>query len=111
MPRYVMTACYTASALKGMMANPSDRKAASEKIAEAVGGTVEQFYITTGPSDFMMVVKTDSADVGDILAALMVAGGSGAITNVQTVSALTSEEFTAVQEKAGRIMSAYTPPA
>jgi hypothetical protein len=45
------------------------------------------------------------------MAALMVAGGSGAITNMQTVRALTAAEFTAVQTKAGQIAAAYAPPA
>jgi hypothetical protein len=58
-----------------------------------------------------MVVSTEGQDIDGLLAALMVAGGSGAITNLQTVRALTSDEFTAVQKKAAEIASAYAPPA
>jgi uncharacterized protein with GYD domain len=111
MPRHIITGCYTASAMKGMMAHPSDRGAASAKIAAAAGGTLEHYFVTTGPNDFLMVVSTDSDNFGDMLAALMVAGGSGAITNLQTVRALTSDEFTAVQRKAAEIASAYAAPA
>jgi uncharacterized protein with GYD domain len=111
MPRYIITGCYTASAMKGMMAHPSDRFEAAAKIAKAGGGTLEHYFVTTGPTDFMMIVSTDSADIDGLMAALMVAGGSGAITNMQTVRALTSAEFTAVQTKAGQIASAYAPPA
>ncbi|MGI1660830.1 GYD domain-containing protein [Palleronia sp. KMU-117] len=111
MPRHIITGCYTASAMKGMMAHPSDRGAAAAKIAAAGGGTLEQYYVTTGPSDFLMVVSTDSPDIDGLMAALMVAGGSGAITNIQTVRALTTDEFTAIQKKAGQIASAYAAPA
>jgi uncharacterized protein with GYD domain len=111
MPRYIITGSYTASSLHGMIKNPSDREAASAKISEAAGGRLESYYVTTGPSDFMMVVSMDSPEIDGLLAALMVAGGSGAITNVQTIRALTSAEFMAVQKKAAQIASAYTPPA
>ena len=111
MPRYIITGCYTAASMKGMMAHPSDRGAASAKMAQAGGGTLEQYYVTTGPSDFMMIVSTESHDIDGLMAALMVAGGSGAITNMQTVRAMTSEEFTVVQKKAAQIAAAYAPPA
>jgi uncharacterized protein with GYD domain len=111
MARYIITGCYTAAAMKGMMAHPSDRGAASAKIAAASGGTLEHYFVTTGPFDFLMVVSTEGDDIEGLLAALMVAGGSGAISNLQTVRALTSDEFTAVQKTAAKIASAYAPPA
>ena len=111
MARYIITGNYTGAAMKGMMAHPSDRAAASAKIAEAGGGRLEHYFVTTGPTDFMMIVSTDSHEIDGMMAALMLAGGSGAITNMQTVRALTSEEFTAVQKRAGQIAAAYAPPA
>ena len=38
MPRFIVRGRYTASAMKGMMAKPSDRGAAARKIVEAAGG-------------------------------------------------------------------------
>jgi uncharacterized protein with GYD domain len=111
MPRYIITGSYTASAMAGMMKNPSDRGAASAKISEAAGGRLENYFVTTGPSDFMMIVTMDTPDISGLLAALMVASGTGAITNMQTIQALTSTEFTAVQQKAAHLASAYTSPA
>ncbi len=93
------------------MAHPSDRFEASARIAKAGGGTLEHDFVTTGPTDVMMIVSTDSADIDGLMAALMVAGGSGAITSMQTVRALTAAEVTAVQARAGRIASACAPPA
>jgi uncharacterized protein with GYD domain len=111
MARYIITGCYTAAAMKGMMAHPSDRGAASAKIAAASGGTLEHYFVTTGPFDFLMVVSTEGDNIEGLLAALMVAGGSGAISNLQTVRALTSDEFMGVQKTAAKIASAYAPPA
>lgn len=109
MPRFIVKGCYTPSAMKGMMAKPSDRGAAARKIVEAAGGKLEAYYVTTGPSDFQMIISVD--DVTSLLAGLMVAGGSGAISNVETQRAFTSEEFTEMQKKAGQLAASYTAPA
>lgn len=109
MPRFIVKGCYTASAMKGMMAKPSDRGAAARKIVEAAGGKMESYYVTTGPSDFQMIVSID--DVSTLLAGLMVAGGSGAISNVETQRAFSSEEFTGMQRKAAELASSYSAPA
>ena len=108
MPRFIVTGCYTAAALKGMAASPSDREAASRAVVEAAGGTQEAFYMTTGATDFMIVVSID--DVTSLLATLIAVGGSGAVSNLQTVRAFTSDEFTAMQKRAGEISGSYKPP-
>jgi uncharacterized protein with GYD domain len=109
MPRFIVKGCYTASAMKGMMAKPSDRGEAARKIVEAAGGKLEAYYVTTGPSDFMMIVSID--DVSTLLSALMVAGGAGAIANVETQRAFSSDEFTGMQKKAAELAASYSPPS
>ncbi|WP_343079187.1 GYD domain-containing protein [Ostreiculturibacter nitratireducens] len=109
MPRFIVTGCYTASAMKGLMENPSDREAAARKLVEAAGGKLESFYMTTGPSDFTMKIVID--DVSSLLAGLMVAASTGAISNVQTIRAFTSDEFTAIQKKAASLAAQYSAPA
>lgn len=108
MPRFIVTGSYTASAIKGMTANPQDREAAARKLVEAAGGKLEAFHITTGPFDFLMTISIE--DVTGLLAGLMVAAGAGAISNPQTVRAFTSDEFTAIQKKAGSLASSYAAP-
>lgn len=109
MPRFVVTGCYTATALKGMIANPSDREAAARGIVEAAGGKLESFYITTGASDFTFTATVD--DVSDLLAGLLAVAGSGVIADVQTQRAFTGAEFMAMQKKAGSLAASYKPPA
>jgi uncharacterized protein with GYD domain len=109
MARYIVTGSYTASAMKGLLAKPSDREAATGALIAAAGGKLHAFYLTTGDSDFLMVTETD--DLQNMLAALIVAGASGAVSGLKTVQAFSSAEFTAAQKRAGEIAMKYAPPA
>ncbi|WIY24256.1 GYD domain-containing protein [Parasedimentitalea psychrophila] len=108
MPRYIVTGSYTASAMKAMVENPSDREAAARSLVEAAGGTLESFYLTTGDNDFSIKVTID--DATDLISGLMATGASGAVSNLKTIRAFTSDEFTAMQTKAGEIAKAYKAP-
>lgn len=108
MPRFIVTGNYTQSAVQGMIAAPSDRSAASRALVEAAGGTMEAWYPTTGPTDFPIVVNTD--DITGLISALMVAGASGAVNNLQTQHAFTPDELQAAQVTAGTIASSYKAP-
>lgn len=108
MPRYIVTGKYTASALKAMVEKPSDREAAARAIVEAAGGTLENFYLLTGDNDFSIKATIDNAE--DLIAGLIAAGASGSVSNLKTVRAFTSEEFTAMQKKAGEFAKVYRAP-
>lgn len=107
MAMYIITGCYSTDAVKGMLQNPSDREAATRPLVEAAGGQMVSFLITTGETDFSMVVETD--DLEGLMAALIAAGGSGMVSNMKTVQAFTSAQFMAAQKRAGDIASSYTP--
>jgi len=109
MGRFIVTGNYTAAAMKGMIAKPSDRGAATAALIAAAGGKMESYYLTTGDNDFTMTVVTD--DQQAMLAALMVAGASGAVSGLKSVQAFTSAEFLAAQKAAGAIAAKYSPPA
>lgn len=109
MARYIITGSYTAAAMKGMIARPSDRGAATAALIAAAGGTMDSYLLTTGDHDFTMTVQT--GNLTNMLAALMVAGASGAVTGLKTVQAFTSEEFMAAQKAAGAIAAKYQSPA
>ena len=108
MPTFIVTGNYTASAVKGMVAKPSDREAAARAIVEAAGGKLETFYLTTGDSDFSIKVTID--DAADLMAGLMATAASGAVSNLKTIRAFTAAEFTEMQKKAGKIAKAYQAP-
>ena len=108
MARYIITGSYTAAAMKGMIAKPSDRAAAAGALVGAAGGKLENFYLTTGDTDFLMIVQSD--DLAAMLASLMVAGASGAISGPKTVQAFTTDEFTKAQKAAGALAAKYQAP-
>jgi len=108
MPRFIISGNYTSSAMKGMIEHPSDREAATRALVEAAGGKLESYYLTTGDHDFTMKVTAD--DVTSMIAALMVAGASGAACNLKTIRAFTSSEFLEMQKRAGEIAKAYKAP-
>lgn len=108
MARYIVTGSYTAAAMKGLLAKPSDREAATSALVAAAGGKLEAFYLTTGDTDFLMVSSTDNLQ--DLLSAMIVAGASGAVSGLKTVQAFSSAEFTAAQKRAGEIAMKYVAP-
>ncbi len=108
MARYIVTGSYTAAAMKGMIAHPSDRAAATAALIAAAGGKMESYHLTTGDNDFTMTVQTDN--LTNMLAAMMVAGASGAVTGLKTVQAFTTEEFLAAQKAASAVAGKYQAP-
>jgi len=64
MATFIITGCYTADAMKGMVANPSDREAAVRPLVEATGGKMLAYYATTGANDFLMICEAgEGADI------------------------------------------------
>ena len=108
MAQYIVTGCYSPAAMKGMIANPSDRERATGALIAAAGGKLESFFLTTGETDFIMRVTSD--DMTKMLAALMAAGASGAVTHLKTVQCFTSAEFLAAQKAAQAIAAKYSAP-
>ena len=108
MPKFIVTANYTADAVKGMLAKPADRAQAVKPLVDALGGKLIAFYMTTGRKDLLMILEGD--DVTDVLAGLMVSAAGGVISNIETVRAFDSEEFTAIQKKAQSMVTKLNPP-
>lgn len=108
MARFIITGGFSGQAAKGFMDNPSDRWEAIDALIKAAGGKLENYYITTGPTDFMIVATVD--DVKKVLPAIMVAAGSGSLSSVQTQEAFTTAEFKEMQEDAAGIRSSFAPP-
>lgn len=108
MAKYIVTGSYTATAMKGMVAAPSDREVATRGLIEAAGGKLVTYLLTTGEYDFLMIVETD--DVRKMLPALLVAGASGSVSGLKTIQAFTAQEFMAAQAGAGDLAQRYAAP-
>ena len=109
MAQYIVTGCYTSSAMKGMLANPSDREKATAAVIAAAGGKMESYFLTTGEFDF--IIRVTTTDMVKMLAALIAVGATGAVSNLKTVQCFTSSEFLEAQKAAGAIAAKYMAPS
>ena len=107
---FSLTVDYTAQSLNAMRENPNtNRREAVSQLLEAAGGKLVSFYdtIETGPG---AQVTFDVAD-GSVAAAITgVAVSSGAVHHAHLTRLYTSEEVTAIRQKANQIRSAYKAP-
>jgi uncharacterized protein with GYD domain len=108
MIRLVTRGRFTQGYAKGLLASPEDREPAVRKLIEQAGGKLVNFYFTSGESDFMLIAEANDAD--SIIAALMAAVASGAVSDVATGRAWTGAEFKAIAEKASKAATAYRAP-
>lgn len=91
MPKYLITGSYTSEGAKGVVAKGgSDRRAAVEKLAESVSGTVDCFYFAFGGDDLVTII--DAPDNESLAAVTMTVGASGMV-DIRTTVLLTPEEI------------------
>ncbi|MBL6928936.1 MAG: GYD domain-containing protein [Rhodospirillales bacterium] len=98
---------YTEKAVKGMIDKPDDRARAVSGLMESVGAKLLHYYVTTGEYDFMVISEGDS--LKNMVAALMIAGSTGGVTNLKTIQALSSLDAKAAMEKAKTARTGFRP--
>jgi uncharacterized protein with GYD domain len=104
MPKYLVEASYTATAIKGLKSEGgSARVAATQALVEALGGKLECFYFAFGDTDAFIVV--DLPDNTTVAAVQMAVNGSGMISS-RTVVLLTPSEI----DEAARRDVPFIPP-
>src|SRR5262245_37832419 len=90
MAKYMMKASYTVDGTKGLLREGgSARRAAVQKMIEALGGRVESFYYTFGEADAFAIV--DVPDSVTITAASLAINATGA-AHISTTVLLTPEQ-------------------
>jgi uncharacterized protein with GYD domain len=108
MPFYMLEVAYTPEAFRAMIANPTDRKAAAEKVIGALGGKVHQFFFAFGRYDVVVIIE--APDDTAMAAGAMVVAASGALSGGRTTKLMTAEEGMAAMQAAGKAAGAYKPP-
>src|SRR5687768_15791375 len=104
MPKYLVTASYTAEGTKGVLKDGgTKRRQAAEAAFKSVGGRVESFYFAFGEYDLYSVVEVP--DHAAMAAAVMSIGASGAL-RLRTVVLITPEELDQVSKQ----NPTYQPP-
>jgi uncharacterized protein with GYD domain len=107
---FSFTADYTAQSVNAMRENPNtNRREVLNQLLEAAGGKLVSFYhtIENGPG---AQVTFDVPD-GSVAAAITgVAVAAGAVHHAHLTRLYTTEEVSAIQQKANQIRSAYKAP-
>jgi uncharacterized protein with GYD domain len=104
MPKYLITGSYTPAGIKGVLGEGgSGRRAAVEKLAESVGGTVESFYFGFGGEDFYVTVDLPSNEAAAAVAMTVAATGAA---SPRTIVLLKPEEVDA----ATKLSPSYRAP-
>jgi uncharacterized protein with GYD domain len=97
MPKYLITASYTADGAKGLLVEGgSGRRAVIQKALQSVGGSLESMYFAYGETDVIII-----ADVPDAVSglALSLATNASGTVNTTTTPLITVEEMDAACRK------------
>lgn len=104
MPKYLVHGNYVGEGVKGLLKEGgSSRRAAIEKLAASMGGSVESIYYAFGETDVYVIV--DMPDNASMAAVALVAGASGAVS-IKTTVLMTPEEV----DEAAKKTPDYRPP-
>ncbi|WP_457207791.1 GYD domain-containing protein [Nocardioides sp. P5_C9_2] len=105
MAKYMIKASYSPEGIKGVMAKGgSARAAAIEKLASAVGGSVESVYFSFGSHDLFAIVEAPSHEAMAAIAGTVCQ--TGALSKYETVVLLTPAQI----DEASHMTIDYAPP-
>jgi len=97
MPKYLITASYTADGVKGLLKDGgTGRRAAVQKALEGLGGKLESIYYTFGDHDVILI--GDLPDNATAAAISLTVSASGSVRTT-TTPLLTPEEIDAAAKK------------
>ena len=106
MPHYMIQASYSAQGISGLISSGEDRSAYINSLFEGMGGKVESHYQSFGDYDLVLILELP--DNVSMVAASMMAGASGAISNIKTTVLIPISEGVEAARKAAGI--SYRPP-
>ena len=97
MPKFLITASYTAEGARGLLKEGgSARRAVVQKLLEGIGGKLEAFYFALGHQDAYVVV--DVPDAASVVAVSLAVNASGAV-RISTTPLLSPEDLDAASKK------------
>ena|SRR4030042_1785 len=104
MPKYLTQFSYTVDGVKGLLKEGgTSRRAATEKLINSLGGTMEAYYFAFGETDGFVIA--DLPDNASMSAIALTVGASGAVT-VKTTVLITPEQVDEAMKKT----PSYRPP-
>jgi uncharacterized protein with GYD domain len=106
---YITQGRFSAEAMASLLKKPEDREAAVRKLVEASGAKMLGYYMTFGEYDFLIISEGD-VGLDAYGAALVVAGASGAVSDLKSTVGMTTAQAKTMFEKAGQLTAGYSPP-
>lgn len=97
---YLMQVAYTSEAIATLVKQPQDRLEAIRPVAEKLGGTVENFWLSFGEYDVVVIVNMP--DSVSAAAFSLAASAGGALKAIKTTPLLTGDEAIESMKKAGQ---------
>ncbi|HVH01507.1 MAG TPA: GYD domain-containing protein [Amaricoccus sp.] len=108
MPFYLYQIAYSPEAIKAMVAKPSDRKAAAEKLVESIGGKLHHLFFAFGKYDVVCLIE--APDDAAMAAGALAVAATGTTSASHTTKLMTAEEAMGAMGKAGSALGVYKPP-
>ena len=106
MAKFYLMGNYTAKAFQGFIANPdTDRRAAINAVASAVGGKVIDYDVVRGSYDF--IVKLEAPNFESMAAAKLATEATGAVTNITIMEPININN---AAKLAGKAAASYKVP-
>jgi uncharacterized protein with GYD domain len=105
MATFITQARFTKDGLNDMIAAPQDRAEVVGRLIAQAGGKLSACYLTSGEYDILLIFEAPSYE--DTVPALIVAAAESGITDLKTVTALTSSEMKSAFVRAGPLAASY----
>ena len=107
MPTFITQGRYTPEAIRGMLSNPDEDRAASlAQLFAASGGKLLSYYMTFGDYDFVVVSEGPYEGVAP---STIVTAASGSVTELKTPLAVPATELKTLLAKAGKLATGFKP--
>lgn len=108
MSLYLYQIAYAPSAVKAMVANPSNRKAAAAKLVEGLGGKLHHLFFAFGKYDVICLIELP--DDKSMAAAALAVASAGTVTSSVTTKLMTAEDAMQAMSMAGKAVGMYKSP-
>jgi len=107
MPHYLVQASYTAKTWDNLIQHPEDREASMRRMAGEFGVKLHGFYFAFGEHDAVVIME--APDHQTMMATLIAAGASGAVST-KTTALITAADAKQAMQQAAKKRDAYRAP-
>ncbi|MBT3362005.1 MAG: GYD domain-containing protein [Rhodospirillales bacterium] len=108
MNHYLFQWTYKDPQIRALVEAPQDRVAELQKVVEAFGGVLREFYFALGDFDGTAILEFPDNESLD--ACLLTISSSGVNSKMKTTMLITPQEGKRAMVRAGSVVSGYKPP-